>query len=373
MLRNTELMFRRARKAAASPDDPATGTAAAEWFARRDAGLSTEQEQEFQHWLDSDPRHGPALARLDAAWSTFGRPARTGAADELYQELKIRATRRRRRRISVAVATLAVLFAVGSLWRVPRQIVLSTAMPQTAVILAPTRQELPDGSVVLLKEGAQIAQSFSGGFRRVELKRGEAIFEVAKDPLRPFVVSAGVVEVRAVGTAFAVEIAGRAVEVLVTEGTVLVGAGDRAPDSSESGRGGGELASSTSPAYSSAAATVEAGHRAMVDTAAPVTSPVVTPVTDTERDARLAWRNRRVEFSGTPLDEAVALLNRETVDSSRMQLDIQGSELKAMRVSGIFRTDNMDAFVLLLEAGFGVRAERSGRVITLRKEPALPN
>lgn len=363
MLRNTELMFHRARKAAASPDDPTTGTAAAEWFARRDAGLSAEQEQEFQHWLDSDPRHGPALARLDAAWSTFGRPVRTGAADELFQELEIRATRRRRRRMSAAVAVLAVLITVGSFWRVPREKMLATAIPQTAVILAPTRQELPDGSVVLLKEGAQIAQSFSGGFRRVELKLGEAIFEVAKDPLRPFLVSAGVVEVRAVGTAFAVEIAGRAVEVLVTEGTVLVGAGERALDSSKSGRDGSEFASST----------VEAGHRALVDTASSVASPVVTPVTDTERDAQLAWRNRRVEFSGAPLDEAVALLNRETADSSRMQLDIQGSELKAMRVSGIFRTDNMDAFVLLLEAGFGVRAERSGRVITLRKESALQN
>ncbi len=373
MLRSTELMFRRARKTAASPDDSAAGAAAAEWFALRDAGLSAEQEREFQHWLDSDPRHGPALARLDAAWSTFGRPARTGAADELFQELEIRATRRRRRRMSAAVATLVVLFAVGSFWRVPREKMLATTIPQTAVILAPTRRELPDGSVVLLKEGAQIAQSFSGASRRVELKHGEAIFEVAKDPLRPFVVSAGVVEVRAVGTAFAVEIADRAVEVLVTEGTVLVGAGERASDSSESGRDGSELASSTNPASSSATATVAAGHRALVDTAASVTSPVVTPVTDTERDARLAWRNRRVEFSGTPLEEAVALLNREAADSSRMKLDIRGSELMAMRVSGIFRTDNMDAFVLLLEAGFGVRVERSGRVITLRKESALPN
>lgn len=399
MPRNPELISRRAAVAGASSDDPVIAAAAAEWFARRDAGLSAAQDRALQRWLAADPRHGAALARLDSAWLTFGKPTRTGAADALCLELARRAARRRRRRVG-ATAALAVLFAIGGFWRFPRHEERSGTLPATAVMIVPARQVLSDGSVVTLKDGAQIAEVFTSALRRVELRRGQAMFEVAKNPSRPFVVAAGEIEVRAVGTAFSVEFGVKAVEVLVTEGTVAVdkGAAAHSPDagatvgSKEQDAGELKRRATTSderrpaqspavdsPDYSSAlrppsaASVVEAGHRLVVEIAPSAPAPKAMPVAAAELDERLAWRSRRVEFSGTPLSEAVALLNREAAGHAAVKLVFDDPTLRSLRVSGIFRTDNTDAFVLLLEAGFGVKAERSGSIIALRRVSASPN
>jgi transmembrane sensor len=219
----------------------------------------------------------------------------------------------------------------------------------------------------------------------VELQKGEAMFEVAKNQARPFVVSAGGVDVRAVGTAFAVQLGREAVDVLVTEGTVAVG------HSNQIGRHGnvaktdpsaprvataptGALATAASAADSPLAGVlVRAGNRAVVERTPTATAARVAPVEVPEMGERLAWRNPRVEFSGTRLDEAIALLNRVAAANAGMQLSIADPALESMRVSGIFRTDNVDAFVLLLEAGFGVKVERAGKTLVLRKVATVGN
>jgi len=94
-------------------------------------------------------------------------------------------------------------------------------------ILKPTTQTLPDGSVLELREGAQFTMDFSDATRRITLTRGTAHFSVTKNPLRPFIVSAGNVAVKAVGTAFSVEYGSQDVTVLVTEGRVSVAAAER--------------------------------------------------------------------------------------------------------------------------------------------------
>lgn len=91
-----------------------------------------------------------------------------------------------------------------------------------------------------------------------------------------------------------------------------------------------------------------------------------------EIDRRLSWRAHRVEFSGMPLADAVALLNREAVGRTSSRLRIADRDLDAMRVSGIFRTDSMDAFVLLMEAGFGVSVARVDETFVLSKAPSAP-
>ncbi len=72
-------------------------------------------------------------------------------------------------------------------------------------VSAPERRELPDGSVVDLKPGAEIAVEFTPALRRVTLRAGAAHFAVVKNPARPFVVAVGDVEMRAVGTEYSVQ------------------------------------------------------------------------------------------------------------------------------------------------------------------------
>lgn len=333
-------------------------TAAAEWFSRRDAGLSAEEEGKFQRWLAADSRHGVALRELESAWSVFGKPARTDAVNELEQELSFRATRRRRRRLSATAAALALLVAIGVFWRRPTHEEPTGSLHATAIIFTPVRRTLPDGSVISMKQGARITESFTTGMRHVELERGEAMFEVAHDRTRPFVVSAGGVEVRAVGTAFAVDLGVSAVEVLITEGTVAIDklVKARIPPASA------PLLKPPQPT-----AVVEAGHRVVFEIDPSATVPTVIPIAATELGERLAWRNRRVEFSGATLADAIEIMNREASGQSALKLVIDDSSLRAVRISGIFQTDNTDAFVVLLEAGFGVYAERAGKEVKLRR------
>jgi transmembrane sensor len=155
-----------------------------------------------------------------------------------------------------------------------------------------------------------------------------------------------------------VQLGRREVAVLVTEGRVSV---DQTKATSDPGA---ELPAVSSP---SRLAFVDAGSRMLVrvESGSDVTptSDVQTVPTE-ELDKLLAWRNPRLEFSGTPLSEAVKLLNQH----NRVQFVIADPALNSVRVSGYFRAGNTEAFVRLLEAGFGVKAKRrSENEIILRE------
>jgi transmembrane sensor len=180
------------------------------------------------------------------------------------------------------------------------------------------------------------------------------LFKVARNAARPFVVAAGGVEVRAVGTAFSVDLGTNAVDVLVTEGKVAVA---MAP---------AEAALIDAAQPKPEPLLVGAGHGASVSKSAPQPESESRPVSAADLQSRLAWRSLRLKFSGTPLIEPVALLNRH----NRVQFTIEDPELARTRVSGIFGAVNTDAFVRLLESSFDVQSERRRpEEIVLRRKP----
>ena len=84
--------------------------AAADWVARRDAGLSVREELDYTAWLDAAPAHRTAADGLHFAWKTLDRPLATGAADAVLGQLALRARlRRRRRTVALGVASLVLL------------------------------------------------------------------------------------------------------------------------------------------------------------------------------------------------------------------------------------------------------------------------
>lgn len=312
---------------------------AAEWIGRRDLGLTPGDQMEFERWLGADERHRAALAELESTWQALERPRLAGTSALLALEL----TALRRRRGQRRAAGFAALLLLGAGFLATRP----TMAPDTAVVLTSERRALPDGSVVEYPAGTQFTVEFSPTVRRVSLQRGDAHFQVAKDAARPFQVTAGGVDVRAVGTAFALQYSGLAVDVLVTEGRVTVG-----PVRSEAS------VAKSDPAL------VAAGHRVTME-GPDAAKPEVLAVTEAEIDERLAWRKPRVEFSGTPLAKVVALLNRH----NDLRIVIDDPALEATPLSGVFRLNDTEAFVRILERGLGVRAERRGRDIVLHRVP----
>ena len=329
--------------------------AAAAWLTLRDRGMNAAETAEFVRWLQRDPQHAATFAELDRIWKDFDRlgavPACTAAPDA-----DLLAPRVRPRHYPTLAWTALAAAAAIALFTV-FQIHTPRHTAETAVG-AFQKLDLPDGSVAQLNTDSAIDTDFSAAERRVRVVRGEVFFTVTKDPARPFIVTSGRVEVRAVGTAFNVRQRDTVVEVLVTEGRVRL----------DDAREGHSL-------LPSAAATTEppllvAGERAVV----PIPSPsseltrataVVEKVAPSAAQRALAWQERRLEFDSVPLADVAREFNRY----NRRQLVIADAPLAAKRFSGIFRADGIESLVRLLEEDFGVTATNHGREIVLRVGP----
>jgi transmembrane sensor len=343
---------------------------AARWLARRDAGLTADEVAEFERWQATDPRHAAAVEDFAAMWTRIGRPRRTGVAAAVQAECHALHRRRRRRRAVLAAGACIVVLGLGLFvppWNPGPALPASTA----GIVLLPERRTLPDGSIVELKEGARITVSFEAHDapqRRVVLHSGEAHFQVARDDARPFVVAAGHVAVRAVGTAFSVGRSSDRIDVLVTEGVVAVGksrvTGEPRPrvENTAPARPAGPVSSDHDPAPTEWR--LGAGNRMVVDNAANFAVPELQPVAVNELNERLAWRSPRVEFSRASLPEVVRVMNHYC----RAQFRIADRELDHVRLSGRFRADDADGFARALERGFGIKAEHASATdIVLRR------
>lgn len=336
--------------------------AAVDWLIRRDAGFGPREADAFQAWLKANPHHAAAFAEAEAVLGRLSRPRELGRNVWMSRELAARQDRRRawwRRAGAATAAGLAAAAAVVLALLPSEQPPAVGPRPVVATVaIRPDHQTLDDGSVVQLNADAEIRPEYSAGRRGVRLIRGEALFSVAKDAARPFVVMVAGVEVRAIGTEFSVRRALNAVDVLVTEGRVAVEHPAAAADHPRGSVGRSVPIDSVA---------VGAGARVSIpldaSSSAPVAAALVSPA---EVEAALAWRSNRVEFSGTPLGEAVALFNRH----NRLQLTFGEPALAELYVSGIFWKDNPESFARLLEISFDVSADRaaSDRIV-LRRTP----
>jgi transmembrane sensor len=336
------------------PPDPSGSleAIASQWVARRDRGLSPQEQDAYLQWLRDDSRHGRAIAQLDDSWARLDALAewRPRHAEQPNPDLLAPQQRWwRRSSWTLGVATLAAAAAIAAGVYVFQNRHGAAERKEIAhggvkVLPRPERLVLADGSVVELNDGGRIQTAFTAGERRVRLLAGEALFAVAKNPARPFVVEAGAIAVRAVGTAFDVRRGGDEIEVLVTEGKVHL---ER------------PAATGTVPALTP----LVAGQRAVIDVADPTRVPVISTVTPAGLQQALAWEAVRLEFSELPLTEVVAEFNLRNAQ----QLVIGDLETAKLRLGGTFRTDNVEGFVRLLEASFGVKPDfRDDGTIVLR-------
>ena len=339
---------------------------AADWVTRCDAGLTAAEQQIFQDWLSADARHADAFDRLSETWAMFDRAQQTGAVSAVLDRLEQRTRRRRSRRVQAGVAAGLALCA-GLLYfglrapAGPAGAEPGPTPPAPRVAFDPIRK-LPDGSIVELKEGAEIEVAYSAEARRVRMVRGEAYFRVEKDKSRPFYVEANGVQVRAVGTAFSVQMQAAAVEVVVKEGAVDVGhtspaSNDPGPVRVDAGKRIVMPLIRLRPAQRASTPTPAADSAAHSEPVQPVT------MTEQEMETRLSWRLPRLEFEGMPLAEAVALLNRHNA----LQISLADPAIGALRISGNFRSDNPEGFIRIAEQSLELAAVRvSDQQVLLR-------
>jgi transmembrane sensor len=351
-------------KSAAShpPERSGTGlravdTHAAQWVTRRRAGLDAAGENQLAAWLAADPAHVEAFARLSAMAEALQRARHSGAGRAIAGQLEERARKRRTvRRTLASAGAMALIAGMALWWQGGRPSAVAPRVQPVAQSPDPIRR-LPDGSVVELNAGAEVAETYDAAVRRVTLVRGEALFRVRKDAARPFIVQAGGVALRAVGTAFSVRLSGGSVDVLVTEGSVAVADAADGRTLLPTNSADGTVPALTAGRGVTIGAAVESARR-------PVRVAAVTPQ---EIDLRLAWRVSRLEFDGATLAEAVARVNRV----NREQIAVADEATGRLRISGTFAADDPRTFARLAAVSLGLEVDgRDERQILLRKSPA---
>jgi len=203
--------------------------AAARWYVRmREAAPDSPERTTFEVWLLSDRRHQTAYQMIEATMDDFSSTARLQElSNALTQKLYFEQTARRKK-ISKLGSGLAVMLVCAGLALFGRQqyvqwqaAPLSSEVQTTAVAQILTRT-LDDGSVVTANANSAMEIVFYRHQRLVKLSRGEAIFEVTKDPERPFVVETPQAKVTVLGTRFAVNQLSKKVRISVDHGRVQV-------------------------------------------------------------------------------------------------------------------------------------------------------
>ncbi len=308
---------------------------ASRWHARRDAGFTPSEQDEFLRWIAADPQHREAVRRVEEMWSKLDTLCLWEAAKARDPNADLLSPPRRAswpRKAALIGLAAALLVMVPFFFHHHRE-----EMPANhgvRLVPGPERHFLEDGSTLFVGQGLRYRQEFTATERRLRLERGELHVEVAKDANRPFVVEVGSAVVRAVGTAFNVRRIEDSLDLIVTEGIVEVMRRDEAKQSD------GPLR-------------VDANKRVQLEFAKADATPNVTALTSEEVQRELAWHSVRLEFDSAPLAAVVAEFNLR----GRQQLVVGDAEAARVRVSGTFRADQVEAFVRLLAVGFGIEAE----------------
>ena len=312
---------------------------AADWFGRMDAGLSSEESEAYQAWLDSDPRHAQRMERFQDIWTRFEPIAeeRDSVAEKQSPPERIFPLWRVAAGIA-AVLALGIFLGLGG-WNGAAQ-EDRISYEQRFIANAYETRILADGTILELNEGARLMARFTAGARSVWLHEGEAHFHVAKDPERPFVVHAGDTQVKAIGTAFNVRVQDRDVAVLVTEGRI---------------RFSNSLSNSSSVNGNAFSSDMEAGQMSIARSDLGATTPEIETVAKNEISRILSWKPETLEFRSAPLGDVINAFNKR----NEIQLVLGDETLETMPIEATFRASNVSAFARLLELSFDLEARQT--------------
>lgn len=325
---------------------------AASWFVRLERNpQDAELRQAFETWLAASPQHRDDWSRVGEAWTRMDAvkddPAVLAARAALQSELA-NARRGPPMRWAAGIAAAVMLggglLAFGS-WRQAedaRQPVQVASWPHAALAVYSTpvggqqTVTLEDGSQVTLSTDTEVRLTEWDRQRALTVVKGEAFFQVAKNPERPFVVTAAGRTVTALGTAFDVRVDPGQWSVSLVEGKVRVASAQASIDMTP----GHHLSQQGDGAWS-------------------VEQRNVADLT--------SWREGSLVFENRPLASIVEEMNRYSTQKVR----IADPALAATPLSGRFKTGDVAGFVAALEA-YGMARSSQTTSATINLFPIAP-
>ena len=337
---------------------------AGDWFINNQAGtLSAEDGAAFLTWLRASPihvreylgvariaHHMPAAVREpQVPLETF--LAQELAGDDTVRSMATAAPRRpprvTRRMLLRAwpIAASLLVFAAGILWWAHDGQLLGIPKTYRTAHGKQIVERLPDGSVLRLDTDSEATVRYSIGERLIELRRGQALLDVAHESNRRFRIAAGDAGAVAVGTQFNVYRKSASIEFTVVRGEIAVFSGE--------------------PAWLRSAAAipatvqrVTAGYQLSIDAGGMTVQPVPVDLNQT-----LGWLQHKIVFDHRPLGEVAAEFNRY----ASIPVEVEDATLRALMVSGMFDADDTESFVAFLRTLPNVRVEKTPARIRVTK------
>jgi transmembrane sensor len=333
---------------------------AAEWFVRLNTREpATDEVGDWQRWLMRSPAHRQAFAEIEDLWRTVGHTedhfTKTAAT---LPSASVAAPSNRRRRWAVAAAATVLFGAVVS-FLVSSGSIESNDLPSSAVVQTRTSEDrtyaLPDGSRIQVGARTRIVVDFSNAVRSVIIDSGEAYFEVAHDPARPFVVHASGSTITAIGTAFNVHSALGRVSVAVVEGAVNVqNAAQEAPLPAAQ-------RDVLQPPPSSEPVIIRAGEGVAYDRLTRSVDAIDTGV-------ETSWRGGQLKFLREPLAYVIADIERY----SDLRISIADPSVGEFLYTGTVIPQDVDDWLTLVSQAFPVEVQRINKRAILLKRRVTP-
>jgi len=330
------------------------------WIAQLNGDDISEKDlAAFREWVNRSPAHQKEIRELSEIWSDLNiltvmdEPIRK--ADKVSKQLRKNRARLQWKRRLLFPAAISVM-ALSAIFVFP--LVTGNETPTSSYeanvsipfVFKTAKGEhqthtLEDGSIITLNTDSRIEVDYTNGQRNIRLLRGEALFSVAHDEQRPFLVFANDGIVRAVGTEFSVHITDAAMEVIVSEGSVeLSTLKPTKPATSVTTK------ASSSATKVASLGIIKAGHTAQIKNS----QASIANVSEDVIDAELSWRVGLLEFKGEGLEEAI----NEFARYNELDITIVDPELKDFPIGGVFATDKFDSFLTGLPT-YGIKVEKA--------------
>lgn len=277
---------------------------------------------ELDLWLNQHPDHQQAYQNMSQMWSdlddtTTGIAELRAAARNYRPAVVISRNSSRKKGLAMAASVLLAVSAAYGYWIGFEQI-YRTAKGETQEIT------LADGSILRINTDSELGVRIGRGARRVDLHHGEALFSVAHDSTRPFVVNAGTGQIQDIGTRFNVYAQPNQVAVNVLEGSVQI----------------------SSNAGAKTLATLSAGESAAFDAQGNLIAGYQSDV-----QIATAWLDDTLIFSDLPLPQVTEQLARYHA----VNFELADKRLNTIKISGSFQADNLALMLKTLQASFPIR------------------
>ena len=335
-------------------DDEVMFDQASIWIAKMDRSLTELEQAEFKAWLSESEQHQKLIIEMASMWDKMDSLDRLAdlfpTSDKTDSKFKS-APKTAQWPLAFAASLVLALFIVfftditlSSLWQEEQQFVrYETAVGESSTIY------LPDNSKVLLNTDSVLLVRYTDDYRLLDLQRGELHVEVAHDKSRPLSVVANHKVIQAAGTAFSVQVKASEVELIVTEGKVIIGQLNEKQEVNETAL--------VIPSSSLAVSEGEIASLAVANSVSVIDNKAIKK--------SLSWRQGNLVFNGETLAEAMEEVSRYT----SVTFEIADEDLKKIKIAGRFKTGDVKGLISVLKHNFNIKTDRVNKgLVVLRKQ-----